>query len=153
MFELIKKFRNIAIRTTLTDETDSLYVMEGLMIVLETIAERNSAQLAIVDENLLQFLFDFVDFRTMESDEEIPEDAPTSYASVRVAFSKIVTNITMCDANMLRLSQDAEVVDKFKQWMTAGYDNAAIKREEPIRMAGALCIGNLARSGKFFHNE
>lgn len=44
MFELVTKSRKIVIRNTLTDnEDDSNYVMEGVMIVLETIAENGSA--------------------------------------------------------------------------------------------------------------
>jgi hypothetical protein len=158
MFELVKKFRNLALRQTLADEVDSVYVLEGLVIVLETIAEFglhiflnvDAAQFAIVENNLLDILFEFVDFRSPDTDIEIAENSPTSYASVRIAISKIVTNITMCDRLMDRLANNSEVLNKFKQWMIAGFETGTINREEPIRMAGALCIGNLARSGNCF---
>jgi hypothetical protein len=47
---------------------------------------------------------------------------------------------------MEQLSNNADVIDKFKHWMTVGIDTVAVQKEEGIRMAGALCIGNLARS-------
>lgn len=49
------------------------------------------------------------------------------------------------------LSNNSEVISKFKQWMTSGLDTIAAKKEEGIRMAGALCIGNLARSGMYYN--
>jgi hypothetical protein len=106
MFDMVKKvpfhlhqFRHIALRSTLTDENDSMYVIEGLMIVLETIAEYDTAQIAVVDGNLLDILFDFVDYRSLDTEDTdtvLEEDGATSYASVRLAITKVVTNITMC---------------------------------------------------------
>jgi hypothetical protein len=111
MFDMVKKvpfhlhqFRHIALRSTLTDENDSMNVIEGLMIVLETIAEYDTAQIAVVDGNLLDILFDFVDYRSLDTEDTdtvLEEDGATSYASVRLAITKVVTNITMCGIQQL----------------------------------------------------
>ncbi|KAI8915575.1 hypothetical protein EDD86DRAFT_215794 [Gorgonomyces haynaldii] len=100
-----------------------------------------SAQEQMAKEPYLHILFDFVDYIAPYEEGEV------TYQTTRLEISKTVTNITMCDSIMHQLANDANLVAKMKQWMSSGLDSMLVREEEMIRMAGALCIGNLARSG------
>ena len=48
---------------------------------------------------------------------------------------------------MMDLIEKKDVLNRFKDWMSFGLGNGRESEEDEVRMAGALCIGNLARSG------
>ena len=51
------------------------------------------------------------------------------------------------DENIAEIPKSNEVISRFKLWMQSGINSSSNKpEEEEIRMSGALCIGNLARS-------
>ncbi|KAJ3411499.1 hypothetical protein HDV05_002107 [Chytridiales sp. JEL 0842] len=126
---------------------DALEMLESLTAVLETIGENDAVQRAIVSLDLLNTLLDFVDHRPKvplpkpDEENEVPD-----YELIRKNISRIVTLVTMNDANMSDIPLHTDVIDRFKQWMTQGLGTSSVIDEDEIRMSGALCIGNLARS-------
>ena len=105
-----------------------------------------TAQTVIGKSPLFFGLFDFTErYPPSLNSKYAYEDC--TFASLRITMSKVITGITMSDAVMEKLANDATIINKFKQWMTLGIDTPYSKVEEDIRMAGALCLGNLARSG------
>ncbi|KAJ3082996.1 Rap1 GTPase-GDP dissociation stimulator 1, partial [Quaeritorhiza haematococci] len=129
----------------------SIEMLDTLTTVLETIGEKDIVQRAVVSENLLDILLDFVDHiptvepsRNQENDDD--DEEPVSFEEIRKTVSRIVTLVTMNDANMIELSQKKAIINRFKNWMTLGFGTVKEAAEDEIRMSGALCIGNLARS-------
>ncbi|KNC97857.1 uncharacterized protein SPPG_06853 [Spizellomyces punctatus DAOM BR117] len=121
-------------------------VLDALTTVLESIGENDTIQRAIVSQDLLDILLDFVDRRPEGvAVAKTGEDLAT-YTEIRKTVSRIVTLVTMNDANMVDLPKKREIIDRFKQWMTNGFAPLDTAEEDEIRMSGALCIGNLARS-------
>lgn len=53
--------------------------------------------------------------------------------------------IFVSDFCMSELARDVEIVNTFKRWVAL--DTQDDLEELELRMAGALCLGNLARSG------
>lgn len=49
---------------------------------------------------------------------------------------------------MVDLPNKPDIINRFKLWMASGCNTGKAAEEDEIRMNGALCIGNLARSGK-----
>ncbi|KAJ3140040.1 Rap1 GTPase-GDP dissociation stimulator 1, partial [Irineochytrium annulatum] len=126
----------------------ALEILEALTGVLEAIGENDAVQRFIVKLNLLDILLDFVDHlptAALPSNDEDDEDVP-DYAEIRKRISRIVTLVTMNDANMADIPNNDTVIERFKQWMTLGLHTGKENDEDEIRMAGALSIGNLARS-------
>ncbi|KAJ3219756.1 hypothetical protein HDU67_009568 [Dinochytrium kinnereticum] len=125
----------------------SLEILEALTAALETIGENDDIQRSIAQLELLEILLDFVDhpprvpLPQSTEDEEVP-----NYHEIRKQVSKIVTLVTMNDANMAEIPQIPSVIERFKRWMTLGFEAMTEVEEDEIRMSGALCIGNLARS-------
>ncbi|KAJ3098190.1 hypothetical protein HDU97_004199 [Phlyctochytrium planicorne] len=125
----------------------ALEVLEALTAALETISENDSIQRSIVHLELLDILLDFVDhlpavpLPQQSDDEDIP-----NYYEIRKTVSKIVTLVTMNDINMVDIADKHNIIDRFKRWMTLGFGVETEIEEDEIRMSGALCIGNLARS-------
>ncbi|TPX71475.1 hypothetical protein SpCBS45565_g01105 [Spizellomyces sp. 'palustris'] len=121
-------------------------VLDALTTVLESIGENDTIQRTIVSQDLLDILLDFVDRRPEGvAVAKAGEDLAT-YTEIRKTVSRIVTLVTMNDANMVDLPKKREIIDRFKQWMTNGFAPLDAAEEDEIRMSGALCIGNLARS-------
>lgn len=137
---------------------DFSYLIQGLAILFETIAEFDLAQRAMVKESFINVLFEVIDeipdyipveaSDGSESDADAGDsDGPMEFATIRNSIVNVVTSITMCDSVMGELASNALVVGKFKLWLQSGIDATYVQEEESVRMAGALCIGNLARSG------
>ncbi|KAJ3286654.1 Rap1 GTPase-GDP dissociation stimulator 1 [Borealophlyctis nickersoniae] len=125
----------------------ALEILEALTIVLETIAENDNVQRSIVSSDLLDILLDFVDHRpTFQPSPDTLEEDQSTYHDIRKTVSRIVTLVTMNDANMADMPQKPEIINRFKKWMTSGLTTGNEAEEDEIRMSGALCIGNLARS-------
>ncbi|KAI9104575.1 armadillo-type protein [Phlyctochytrium arcticum] len=125
---------------------NALKVLDALTTVLEAVSENDSIQRAIVSQDLLDILLDFVDHRLPEATTEQQKEEASTYADIRKTVSRIVTLVTMNDANMYDLPKKKEIIERFKRWMTNGAANLEISEEDEIRMSGALCVGNLARS-------
>eukprot|EP00842_Homolaphlyctis_polyrhiza_P000659 jgi/Hompol1/1594/HPOL_002725-RA len=126
----------------------ALEILDGIADVLETIGENDLVQRAIVSNDLFSILLDFVDHRPTFKPPPIEnlDVEQLSYDQIRITISKVVTYITMNDANMAELTSQKNTVARFKSWVTSGLSSISQKDEESIRVSGALCIGNLARS-------
>ncbi|TPX39303.1 hypothetical protein SeMB42_g06383 [Synchytrium endobioticum] len=141
-----------------SDYDDALELLDVLTTVLETIGENDQIQRAIVDKDLLDILLDFVDHRPPararpSGNDEMLTAEVTTYADIRKTVSRIVTLATMNDANMIDMPKKAEIINRFKRWMALGHQvtqdgdfDDQEDEDEEVRMSGALCIGNLARS-------
>ena len=88
----------------------------------------------------------------VEHAKDSSKDPLNIYQTTRIIFSKVVTTITMCDETMVQMANDTRFIFKFLEWMNSGLSSSAARSEESIRMAGALCIGNFARSGTLLVN-
>ncbi|TPX38360.1 hypothetical protein SmJEL517_g00347 [Synchytrium microbalum] len=142
------------------DYDEALELLDVLTTVLETIGENDQIQRAIVDKDLLDILLDFVDHRPpararASGNDETLMKAVTTYTDIRRTVSRIVTLVTMNDANMVDMPKKAEIINRFKRWMTLvrqvsvdddDDDEDQEDEDEEVRMSGALCLGNLARS-------
>lgn len=49
---------------------------------------------------------------------------------------------------MMQLAENENVIELLKKWMFKGFDREDDLQDEEVRMTGALCIGNIARSDK-----
>ncbi|KAJ3028135.1 UNVERIFIED_CONTAM: Rap1 GTPase-GDP dissociation stimulator 1 [Siphonaria sp. JEL0065] len=134
----------------------------GHIIINDVLSD--TVQRIIVSQNLLNVLLDFVDHRPTFAlpPREEDEDSCPSYIEIRKRISRIVTLVTMnglafstsspqiqlpnSDSNMIDIPKHADVMSRFKQWMTLGLHTGKELEEDEIRMSGALCIGNLSRS-------
>lgn len=132
------------------DFAQALEFMDALVSLLESVSESPAIQGAVYANGYINILLDFVDSRspavraTISSESDNDADSSTSYEDIRITVSKIATSVTMSDENMSELSQNKEIIERFKSWMKFGKNCI---EEDEIRMAGALCIGNIARSG------
>ncbi|KAJ3163055.1 hypothetical protein HDU86_002224 [Geranomyces michiganensis] len=125
----------------------ALEVLDALTTVLEAIGENDEVQRALVHENLLEILLDFVDHRPKIKELDLHDEDVTTYLEVRRAVSRTATLATMNDANMVEITQHGgTLIERFKQWMLYGTGGTDVTEEDEIRMSGALAIGNLARS-------
>jgi hypothetical protein len=159
IFELIRLAHGkVQLASLPEDEFDqALEFLDALVCLVETISENHDIQRAVFECGFFDSLLDFVDHRlppsrhpsimSIDSETGKPtaeEQSGSSYKDVRKMVSKITTAITMNDDNMRDLSHQDAVILRLKKWMELGDGG---REEDSIRMAGALCIGNIARSG------
>ncbi|KAJ3357517.1 Rap1 GTPase-GDP dissociation stimulator 1 [Entophlyctis luteolus] len=148
---------------TLTAERfqSAVEIADSIVTVLEIVAENDVVQRLVVSQNFLNFLLDFVDHRSSFSlpSSESNEDS-VDYDDVFKRVSKLVILVTLnggvfgvyspitflADANMMEIPKHSDVMNRFKQWLTLGFHTGKELEEDDIRMSGALCVGNLARS-------
>jgi hypothetical protein len=161
IFELIRLVHGIVQVSALPEEEfdQALEFLDALVCLIETISENQDIQRAVFEEGFFDSLLDFVDHRLphsrhpsitsidSETGKAIDESSGSSYKDVRKMVSKITTAITMNDDNMRDLSKQEAVILRLKKWMQLGDGG---REEDAIRMAGALCIGNIARSGMYY---
>nr|KAJ3419462.1 hypothetical protein HK105_006932 [Polyrhizophydium stewartii] len=150
LLRLVKTMHETATRHQISEDEyeRAMEFLDGLAIVLETVGENDSVQREIVTGDLLDVLLDFVDHRPTHRPpprEDFGDDA-YDYELIRRTVSRVVTSVTMNDDNMAELPRHEMIVRRFLVWMSSGLNTSTHKEEEEIRMSGALCIGNLARS-------
>ncbi|ORY51791.1 hypothetical protein BCR33DRAFT_711986 [Rhizoclosmatium globosum] len=128
--------------------SESIEVLEAVVGALEYIAENDTIQRVIVSQDQLTTLLDFVDHRPTFAPPASDDTTSVTdaYADIRKRISRIVTLVTMNDSNMVDIPKHVDIMTRFKQWMTLGLHTGKELEEDEIRMSGALCIGNLARS-------
>jgi len=152
LFKLIRLVHARLQQPALSDKQydQSLEFLDALVCFVETICEDEEIQRAIVQDGFFDALLDFVDHKLLRqaSTTSLDESSSStsnvpSYREVRKLVSKITTVTTMNDENMKELSFSLPVLARLKRWMELGDGG---REEDEIRMAGALCIGNLARS-------
>ncbi|KAJ3241821.1 Rap1 GTPase-GDP dissociation stimulator 1, partial [Chytriomyces hyalinus] len=153
LFLALKRQQTIINSTSgLNDEefVHALEILESIVTCLEFLGENDDVQKQIVAEQVLNVLLDFVDhYPTYTlSQSDLDEDEIPNYDELRRRISRIVTLITMNDSNMSDIPKQADVMQRFKTWTTLGLHTGKEIAEDEIRMSGALCIGNLARSDK-----
>ncbi|KAI8806467.1 armadillo-type protein [Cladochytrium replicatum] len=122
-------------------------ILDAITTLLETIGENDAVQREIVRENLIGPLLDFVDAPFPKRPDQ-DEDSSSNYQDIRKTVSRVVTTVTMNDENMADLVENVSIVNRFKSWLNAGFDTKTEVEEDEIRMSGALCLGNLARSDR-----
>ncbi|KAJ3225596.1 hypothetical protein HK099_006536 [Clydaea vesicula] len=136
---------------TVEEYKEGVEILELLATILENVGEDVNVQRAIVREDLLDVFLNFVDHipkdkSCLDNEDEELGEAPT-FGAVRKVISKITTLVTMNDENMKDLPHSNSLICRLKNWMGLGHAGDGGEREEDeIRMAAALCIGNLARS-------
>ncbi|KAJ3055918.1 Rap1 GTPase-GDP dissociation stimulator 1 [Rhizophlyctis rosea] len=147
LLNLLRHRHNIILQAGVPPEQfeSAIEELDALTVVLETIAENVNVQRSIVRDDLLDNLLDFVDHRPA-ADSDLGDDDVQTYKDVRKTVSRIVTLVTMNDTNMSEIPSKPEIISRFKLWMTSGVHTGNEAEEDEIRMSGALCIGNLARS-------
>jgi hypothetical protein len=148
--EMLKKLQYFILGKNLSEQEleNVLEVLDGLVIFFETISESELAQQAIVRNDYLPFFFDFINHANVNVG--LDESCFSKYLDISVSLAKIVTNVTMCDTAMESLTNNTAVVSKFKQWCAHKYvteSSIHTLQGDEIRIAGTLCIGNIARSG------
>ncbi|KAI8843942.1 armadillo-type protein [Chytriomyces cf. hyalinus JEL632] len=153
LFLALKRQQTIINSTSGLNDDDfihALEILESIVTCLEFLAENDDVQKQIVAQQVLNVLLDFVDhYPTYTlSQSDLDEDDIPSYDELRRRISRIVTLITMNDSNMANIPKQADVMQRFKTWTTLGLHTGKEIAEDEIRMSGALCIGNLARSDK-----
>lgn len=122
--------------------------LDGIATVLELLAENILVQRAIFTNGLYYILLDFVD-NVPDNFQELEDQ--TLFMDIRKNISRISTNVTMNDENMHDIPDSVEIISRFTNWLKLGQGTeGGEKTEDEIRMAGALCLGNLARSGILF---
>ncbi|KAI9347942.1 armadillo-type protein [Zopfochytrium polystomum] len=148
LFRVLREEHEAIIAPTVDEDSfmSSLEVLEAITGILEHIAEKDHIQRAIVSDNFLQHLMDFIDHLPTFSVEAVEDEESADYTLIRRNISRVVTLVTMNDSNMIDIPNDLGVVERFKHWMTLGLRSGKEQEEDEIRMSGALCIGNLARS-------
>ncbi|KAI9207738.1 armadillo-type protein [Polychytrium aggregatum] len=149
IFKVLKQQHAISIDPSVSTEAyeEALEVLETLTTILEAIGEKDDAQRYILAKNCLGYLLDFVDHpSTKRAESEQDKDEAINYEEIRKAVSRVVTLVTMNDANMTELPQHPDIIGRLKQWLKLGFDKNNADEDDEIRMSGALCIGNLARS-------
>ena len=88
---------------------------------------------------------DFVEQKPLAFPDWSNENDEPNLESIKLGLSKVVCSITMSDKNMKLLVGKGAVIDRFKTWtLLTGH---SVKLDDEIRMTGALCLGNIARSG------
>ncbi|KAJ3301884.1 hypothetical protein HDV03_000251 [Kappamyces sp. JEL0829] len=124
--------------------------MDAMSVVLETISENENAQSHMVHSLVVAAVMDFIDTKssyTPEKDEDTDpaeDEHETTLESVKLLLAKVVTASTMSDSNMKYLITQSGVIERFLGWTKASGNGE--KLDDEIRMTGALCIGNIARS-------
>ncbi|KAI8898642.1 armadillo-type protein [Globomyces pollinis-pini] len=117
--------------------------MDAVSVVLETISENNPAQDLIYSVKLMDHMIDFIniwpDYVPMEQSE-------INLKTVKIAISKIITTVTHSDYIMIEVLKHPSTVSHFINWMEAKDVPSDADLDDDVRMTGALCIGNLARS-------
>ncbi|KAJ2997127.1 hypothetical protein HDV02_005868 [Globomyces sp. JEL0801] len=128
--------------------------MDAVSVVLETISENSNryqtltlkldpAQDLIYSVKLMDHMIDFIniwpDYVPMEQSE-------INLKTVKIAISKIITTVTHSDYIMIEVLKHPSTVSHFINWMEAKDVPSDADLDDDIRMTGALCIGNLARS-------
>ncbi|KAI8610938.1 armadillo-type protein [Chytriomyces sp. MP71] len=149
---VIKTHHSTITRPSVTQDAfiEALECLEPTVTCLEALGENDSVQHIIVKDGHMNTLLDFVDHRPTFAlpPLDTDDDEPPSYEDIRKRISRIVTLVTMNDKNMTDIPKHADVMNRFKSWMTLGLHTGKEQEEDEIRMSGALCIGNLARSDK-----
>ncbi|TPX57100.1 hypothetical protein PhCBS80983_g04062 [Powellomyces hirtus] len=148
LLQLLRYKHDVILRASVSADrfAGAVEVLDALTTVLEAIGENDAIQRAIVSNNLLEHLLDFVDHRPQAKPLDVDEDDLLTYLEVRKAVSRTATLVTMNDANMLDITQKGATIERFKQWTLNGTGGTDVVEEDEIRMSGALAIGNLARS-------
>ncbi|KAJ3128611.1 Rap1 GTPase-GDP dissociation stimulator 1, partial [Physocladia obscura] len=151
LFRVLKVQHTIILSHVVTEEkyTNALEIMDVLVSILEFLGENDTIQREIVSQNFLNVLLDFVDHRSVYVFPHSNDDGsiqPLNYTEILKRISRIVTLVTMNDNNMIDIPKHADYMARFRRWMTLGIHTGKEIEEDDIRMNGALCIGNLARS-------
>ena len=110
----------------------------------------DKAQKAIVQSSILSATMDFIETTTTHPShqEKQKEQEGFSLESVKQLLVKVVTSTTMSDGNMRYLIEAQTIISRLISWTTV-YGLGEVLDDE-IRMSGALCLGNIGRSGMFF---
>ncbi|KAI9331968.1 armadillo-type protein [Obelidium mucronatum] len=149
-FHILKMKHQILMNQSVDKDSfiNALEILDTVVTALELVGENDTVQRVIVSQDLLGILLDFVDHRPtyVLPEPEEDEDSHPSYIEIRKRISRIVTLVTMNDSNMTDIPKHADVMARFKQWMTLGLHTGKELEEDEIRMSGALCMGNLSRS-------
>ncbi len=77
----------------------------------------------------------------------LSEDDEPTLQSVKILLCKSIATISMSDQNMKTFVDQDDVIQRFINWTKPTDMSEAL--DDEIRMTGALCIGNVARSGTF----
>jgi hypothetical protein len=80
-----------------------------------------------------------------EEEEEDQVDKEKTLDAVKKLLAKVVTSTTMSDGNMRYLIQQKTIISRFISWTSV--QGIGVDLEDEIRMSGALCLGNIGRSG------
>ena len=114
-----------------------IQTMDAISLVLETLSIKEESQIKITNSSLFPTILEFV--QVGFGDDNID--------NLKLSFCKVICIVTMADGNMKSLVNDTNVISTFKAWTLK--TNFSIKLDDEVRMTGALCLGNIARSGKF----
>ena len=84
---------------------------------------------------------------TQEEEEEEEEEVQdgTTLDTVKQLLAKVVTSTTMSDGNMRYLIEQKTIISRFISWTCVR--GIGVDLDDEIRMSGALCLGNIGRSG------
>jgi hypothetical protein len=106
-----------------------------------------------MENDLLSVLLDLVDHKVCYASEHMEAgdavEKAINYQESRKSASRVVMSVTLNDDNIIHMVHRDDLIHRFKSWIVNGSGNDA---DDEITMSGALCIGNLARTGTFYLN-
>lgn len=71
--------------------------------------------------------------------------------TIKLLLAKVITSTTMSDGNMRYLIEKKDIISRFLAWTSVAGGGRDLNDE--IRMTGALCLGNIGRSGNPIHHQ
>jgi hypothetical protein len=148
ILEIHCKFKNQSFIDSIEVE---FYVdcMDSISVLLETIAEDDKGKVEFISHPIALTVMDFIDLKfnfTCDSIEKL-----TELGSIKMLLAKSFTLCTMDDKIMKKLCNDY-YIQRFISWTEYDVENRVENDHvviQDIRMSGALCFGNIARSGKY----
>ncbi|KAL1917464.1 uncharacterized protein VTP21DRAFT_3857 [Calcarisporiella thermophila] len=121
----------------LQSEPLDVELMDGVAEVIDYfVCENDNLRAQFIEHDVYYPLLSFIQNAALPA--EADHEDQKFFNVLRGRLVKIAISITLCDANMEPLYSDGRYLDLFIAWLANERDD--------LRMCGALCLGNMARS-------
>ncbi|CDH56371.1 hypothetical protein RO3G_09444 [Lichtheimia corymbifera JMRC:FSU:9682] len=121
------------------DQFTNLDLLGSLVdVLLQAVAEDETAQNAVVDSGNFVMLLDFVEHAELPDEEENDEEEKKQFEEIMTTVTKCVVCAISSDSKMNELYKNDHLLGRFIGW--------ARSKSEVLAQTGVYALGNLARS-------